>query len=154
VSVDQYISALPGQLPQEMKKGKYYSVTILSTKNQVSLNARETAIGKGASESVAMSTGVRMIGYHADNLPFNTEEWKNNMRSKNQELSLSGPYSSPEWCLQKDHQDSCIMGSSNGLEYGNTLARSSGFFIVAVCFGVLCVYLESPTNQITGLCPE
>jgi hypothetical protein len=45
---------------------------------------------KRAFERDAMSAGVRVKGYHADNVPFNAEEWKNDMRSKDQELSLSG----------------------------------------------------------------
>jgi hypothetical protein len=102
VSVDQYIWALPGQLRhtkgREMKKDKYYGGKIfvdhaslkVFIKHQVTLNAEETAMGKRAFERDAMSARVRVTGYHADNIPFTADEWKNYMMSNDQELSLSG----------------------------------------------------------------
>jgi hypothetical protein len=102
VSVDQYICALPGRLPhtkgKEMKKDKYCGGTIfvdhasskVFIKHQVTLNARETVMGKRTFKREAMSAGVRINSYYADNVPFNAEEWKNDMQSKDQELSLSG----------------------------------------------------------------
>jgi hypothetical protein len=41
-------------------------------------------------ERESMSNGVKIRGYHADNVPFNSMEWKNDINGKNQELTLSG----------------------------------------------------------------
>jgi hypothetical protein len=102
VSVDQYVSALPGRLPnmkgKETKKDKYCGGTIfvdhasskVFIKNQVSLNAGETVMDKRAFEREAMSNSVTIRGYHADNVPFNSQEWRNDINSKNQGLPLSG----------------------------------------------------------------
>jgi hypothetical protein len=102
VSVHQYVSALPGRLPhtkgKEPKQDKYcggttfldHASTKIFIKNQVSLNAGETVMAKKAFEREAMSSGVRIRGYHANNVPFNSEAWRLDIESKGQELSLSG----------------------------------------------------------------
>jgi hypothetical protein len=76
VLVDQYVSALHGRLPhtkgKEPKKDKYCGGTIfvdhvstkMFVKNQVSLNAAETVMAKKAFEREAMTSGVRIRGYH------------------------------------------------------------------------------------------
>jgi hypothetical protein len=81
VSVDQYISALPGRLlntkGKEAKKDMYCGGTIfvdhassrVFIKNQVSLNAGETVMAKRAFEREALSNGVIIRGYHTDNIP-------------------------------------------------------------------------------------
>jgi hypothetical protein len=70
VSVDQYVSALPGHLPhtkgEEMKKDQYCGGTIfvdhasskVFIKHQISLNAGETAMGKRMFKRDAMGAGV------------------------------------------------------------------------------------------------
>jgi hypothetical protein len=59
-------------------------------KHQASLNAGETVMLKRAFKREAMNSGVRIKAYHANNVPFNSEEWKRDMLSKCQELALSG----------------------------------------------------------------
>jgi hypothetical protein len=41
-------------------------------------------------ERDAMTSGVRIQGYHADDVPFNSEAWRLDVESTGQELSLSG----------------------------------------------------------------
>jgi hypothetical protein len=89
---------LPHTKGKETKKDQYCGGTIfvdhalskVFIKHQVMLNARETVMGKRAFERDVMSAGVRVKSYHADNVPFNAEEWQIDMKSKNQELSFSG----------------------------------------------------------------
>jgi hypothetical protein len=66
-------------------------------KNQALLNAGETVMAKKIFEREAMSNGVKIRGYHANNIPFNSSEWKNEINSKNQELTLL--------CTGAHHQD-------------------------------------------------
>jgi hypothetical protein len=87
-SIDQYVSALPGRLPhtkgKENKKYQYFGGTIFIDhpsskeflKHQVLLNAGETVMTKRSYEREVMSSGVRIKAYHANNVPFNSEEWK------------------------------------------------------------------------------
>ena len=85
VSMDQYISATPGRLPntkgKEKKELKYNGGTIfvdhasshVYLKHQVSLTAGETLRAKKAFEQYASSFGVRVKHYRADNVPFRTD---------------------------------------------------------------------------------
>jgi hypothetical protein len=102
VSLDQYMGSTPGRLPntkgKELKKDKYTGGTIfvdhasgfVFVRNQVSLRAGETVIAKKAFESLANSFGVKVKGYHADNVPFDSVEFKADLLAKNQTLDLSG----------------------------------------------------------------
>jgi Reverse transcriptase (RNA-dependent DNA polymerase) len=102
VSVDQYIGFAPGRLPntkgKELLKDKYTGGTIfvdhasgfVFVRNQVSLRVGETLISKKMFEGVSRQYGVRIGSYFGDNFPFNSEEFKADIRNKNQTLVLSG----------------------------------------------------------------
>jgi hypothetical protein len=88
VSVYQYMSVLPGRLPntkgKENKKDQYCGGTIfvdhasskIFLKRQVSLNTGKTVPLKKSFEREAMSSGMKIKAYHDDNVAFNSEEWK------------------------------------------------------------------------------
>jgi hypothetical protein len=90
VSIDQYISAIPGRLEhtrgKETKKEKYVGGTIFCD----SLRAGDTIQAKRLLESMSASCGVRIKGYHADNVPFDSNEFKQELPSKNQTITLPG----------------------------------------------------------------
>lgn len=100
VSIDQYMSAIPGRLPntkgKESKKDRYVGGTIFCdhaskliwVSHQVSLRAGD--IAKRLFVSMASSCSVMIKLYHADNVPFESNEIKRELISKNQEMSLSG----------------------------------------------------------------
>ncbi|KAG7358094.1 hypothetical protein IV203_014681 [Nitzschia inconspicua] len=102
ISVDQYVSSVPGRLPhtagKESSKDKYHGGTIfvdhatsfLFLVNQVSLRAGETINSKVAFERFAHSCGHRLQSFRADNMPFDSAEFKADLVAKNQTISLSG----------------------------------------------------------------
>lgn len=102
VHVDQYASAALGRLPHtkgnEAKKDKYCGGTIfvdaasrkMFKKHQLSLRAGDTVLAKREFEAMAAKEGVTIKRYHADNLPFNSQEFKLDIESKQQALTLSG----------------------------------------------------------------
>ncbi|KAG7373658.1 reverse transcriptase RNA-dependent DNA polymerase [Nitzschia inconspicua] len=102
ISVDQYVSSVPGRLPhtagKESSKDKYHGGTIfvdhatsfLFLVNQVSLRAGETIHSKVAFERFAHSCGHRLQSFRADNMPFDSAEFKADLVAKNQTISLSG----------------------------------------------------------------
>ncbi|MHA7927723.1 MAG: hypothetical protein ACX936_21195, partial [Marinobacter sp.] len=103
VSVDSYISALPGRLPhtkgKEKPKQKYNGGTIfcdhasgvLFLVNQVSLRAGETCQAKLRFEQWARSHNVpRIAGYRADNVPFSQGAFIDNVRLQGQSMEYSG----------------------------------------------------------------
>ncbi|KAG7369081.1 reverse transcriptase RNA-dependent DNA polymerase [Nitzschia inconspicua] len=102
ISVDQYVSSVPGRLPhtagKESLKDKYHGGTIfvdhatsfLFLVNQVSLRAGETIHSKVAFERFAHSCGHRLQSFRADNMPFDSAEFKADLVAKNQTISLSG----------------------------------------------------------------
>jgi hypothetical protein len=58
--------------------------------HQVSLRAGETVLAKRKFEWMAAEEGVRIKGYHADNVPFDLQEFRLDIESKQQRLVLSG----------------------------------------------------------------
>ncbi|KAG7374494.1 reverse transcriptase RNA-dependent DNA polymerase [Nitzschia inconspicua] len=102
ISVDQYVSAVPGRLPntegKELPKDKYHGGTIfvdhassyIFLVNQISLRAGETLQSKLAFERFAHNCGHKLKSFRADNMPFNSQEFKSDLVAKNQELTLSG----------------------------------------------------------------
>lgn len=82
VSIDQYYSAALGRLPntkgKESKKDKYcggtlfvdHASSLVFLKHQVSLRAGDTVMSKKEFERKSAEVGVRIKGYHADNVPF------------------------------------------------------------------------------------
>jgi hypothetical protein len=101
VSIDQYISALPGRLPhtkgKESKKNIYRGGTLfvdhasgyIFLKNQVSLRVGETLRAKQAFEFAAQH-GVRVCSYHADNVPFSAQEFIDHLEQQDQTIIYSG----------------------------------------------------------------
>jgi hypothetical protein len=59
-------------------------------KHQVSLQAGDTIQAKRLFESMAASCGARIKGYHADNVPIYSNEFKQELTSKKQTITLSG----------------------------------------------------------------
>ena len=102
VSIDQYISALPGRLPhtkgKESKKDRYHGGTIfvdhasqfVHLSNQVSLNAGETIQSKRAFEQMAKTFGQTIRSYRADNVPFGSDDFRNEIERCNQTIDFSG----------------------------------------------------------------
>jgi hypothetical protein len=102
ISVDQYVSALLGWLPhtkgKESKNSQYNGGTLfvdhasgyIFLRNQVSLTAGETLRAKKAFEQFASSVGVSLQQFRADNVPFNSAEFRRNLESNGQFITFSG----------------------------------------------------------------
>jgi len=102
VSIDQYVSALPGRLThtagKEAKTEQYNGGTLfvdhasafIFIRHQVSLRAGETLRAKAAFERIALEHGVRVKGYLADNVPFAAKEFVADITQKNQTIEYSG----------------------------------------------------------------
>jgi hypothetical protein len=102
VSIDQYISGLPGRLThtrgKEDKKTQYNGGTLfvdhysgyIHHKNQVSLRIGETLKGKHNFECFSKQFNVKIKHYHADNAPFGANELKVDIANQDQELTFSG----------------------------------------------------------------
>jgi hypothetical protein len=101
VSLDQYMGLIPGRLPhtkgKELEKDHYTGGTIfvdhasvfIYVRNQVSLHAGETIVSKKLFETLAQSYGVTIESYLADNVPFNSREFTQDLHSKGQKIDLS-----------------------------------------------------------------
>ena len=102
VSIDQYMSALPGRLPhtkgKEKKKDQYNGGTLfvdhatgfMYLKHQVSLKAGETIKAKRAFEQLAAEYGIKIQGYRADNVPFGSAEFRRELENNDQTIDFSG----------------------------------------------------------------
>jgi hypothetical protein len=102
VSIDQYISALPGQLPhtkgKESKNDRYHGGTIFMDqasqyvylRNQVSLTTGETLQSKRIVEQFAQTSGVKIKTYCANNVPFGNDDFRNNVQQHGQTIDFSG----------------------------------------------------------------
>ena len=102
VSSDQFVSSLPGRLPntygKEQESEKYVGGTIFIdeaseyfwVQNQVSLNAAETLIGKHAFERNAIRGGVAILGYRADNGIYKSEEFRADLKKFGQTIQFCG----------------------------------------------------------------
>jgi transposase InsO family protein len=102
VSLDQYVSSVPGRLAhtygKEKKLDKLTGGTIFVDNttghvfiyNQVSASASETLIGKKKYERLALDSGVSVQTYHADNDIFATKAFRAHCDYKGQELEFSG----------------------------------------------------------------
>jgi hypothetical protein len=102
VSVDQYMSSVPGRLPhthgKEKKEDKYTGGTLfinhatgyMFLRHQVSLCAGETVKSKLAFEQEAEQFGIKIKNYRADNVPFGSEEFKQSIEDHNQMVDFSG----------------------------------------------------------------
>jgi hypothetical protein len=102
VSIDQYISSVPGRLPntkgKELKKDRYnggtlfvdHSSAYVHLQHQVSLRVGETLRAKHSFEKFAASHGVKISGFRADNVPFAASEFVADLESKGQAIDYSG----------------------------------------------------------------
>eukprot|EP00980_Cylindrotheca_fusiformis_P004423 scaffold945_cov82-Cylindrotheca_fusiformis.AAC.8 len=103
VSIDSYISSVPGRLPhtrgKENAKDQYNGGTIfcdhvssaIFVVNQISLRAGETLQAKWKFENWCKSNNVPKIkSYRADHVPFNSEAWRNDLALKDQDIDFSG----------------------------------------------------------------
>ena len=102
VSSDQFVSSLPGRLPntygKEAESEKYVGGTIFIDEaseyfwvhNQVSLNAKETLIGKHNFERNAIRNGVTILGYRADNGIYKADEFRDDLKKFGQSIQFCG----------------------------------------------------------------
>jgi hypothetical protein len=102
VSMDQYLSPQTGRLPhtkgKKPKTKQYNGGTIfvdhassfIFLRNQVALTAGETLRSKTAFEQFAATVGVTLKKFHADNVPFNSKEFRRNLELHGQPIAFSG----------------------------------------------------------------
>ena len=102
VSLDQVVCKVPGRLPnsygKEVDSNRYTGATIfvdhasqfLWLVCQISLRAGETLLGKHAFEQFARGVGVMIRGYHADNQPFGSAEFLEDIDLQEQTITFSG----------------------------------------------------------------
>ena len=102
VSGDQYMSSQPGRLPntygREQLGNKYNGGTMLvdhysayiHLNHQISLRVGETLKGKHDFERFASIHGVKIRRYRADNQPFDSAEFRDDIELQDQELDFSG----------------------------------------------------------------
>jgi len=102
VSMDQYISTTPGNLPhtkgEESSALKYTGGTLfvdhcskfMYIYNQVSLGAGETLVGKCSFDSTLSSFEFTVLNYHGDNRIFASRDFKDDCRTIGQHISFSG----------------------------------------------------------------
>lgn len=102
VSMDQYLSTVPGRLPntqgKEKKEHKYCGGTIFidhATKycrafHQSALTAEATLLSKHRFENDLSEFGIRIRGYLGDNHPFRSASFKADCTNQQQEIRYSG----------------------------------------------------------------
>jgi hypothetical protein len=102
VSLDQYVSSVPGRLVhtygKEKKRDKLTGETIFVDHatghvfiyKQVSARTGETLIDKKKYERLTLDSGVSVQNYHADNGIFATKAFRSHCDYKGQELEFSG----------------------------------------------------------------
>ena len=102
VSTDQFVSSLPGRLPntygRERESDKYVGGTVFvdeasgyfSIHNQVSLGAASTVQAKHSFERDAIRHGVTIQGYRGDNGVYKSDAFREDLKRFNQTLDLCG----------------------------------------------------------------
>lgn len=102
VSIDQYISSIPGRLPntrgKESKKEKFIGGTLfvdhasgyIHLRNQQSLRVGDTLKSKHSFEHFSKAHGIKIQSYHADNVPFAAPEFVADLELKQQHITYSG----------------------------------------------------------------
>ena len=102
ISGDHYMSSTPGRLPntygKEQESARYTGGTIwvdhasalMFNRNQVTLTAGETIQSKHAFERFARLHGVTIKRYRADNQPFDSQLFKDDIALQEQALDFSG----------------------------------------------------------------
>ena len=101
-SLDQYVSAFPGRLPntfgKESPKEKFNGGTIfvdhatsyIYIRNQQSLRVGETLQAKHSYEKFASGFGIKLQKFRADNAPFRSAEFQADLELKDQHIDYSG----------------------------------------------------------------
>lgn len=102
ISIDQYISALPGRFPhtkgKESKAERYnggtlfvdHSSGLVFLRNQVSLTTGSTLRSKKQFEAYASQFGIKVKRYRADNVPFSSQSFLQNIKDNDQTIDFSG----------------------------------------------------------------
>lgn len=102
VSIDQYISSVPGRRAhtkgKEAKKDRFVGGTIfvdhasgfIYVQHMLTLRAGDTVNAKRSFEQYAGTHGVKILGYHADNVPFGSREFREALQRHDQVLLFSG----------------------------------------------------------------
>jgi len=102
VSIDQYMSAVPGRLPhtkrKESKKDKYIGGTLfvdhatghIYLRNQSTLNVGDTLKSKNAFERFAKEYGVAIKNYHTNNVLFGAKDFVADLELKHQHITYLG----------------------------------------------------------------
>ena len=102
VSVDQYMSAVPGRREHTKSKEKMgsryqggtifvdHATQLIYVHHQESLGSRATIQGKRKYEKWCRSMGHRVKTYHADNHPFRSNAFKQEVENCDQEMTHSG----------------------------------------------------------------
>ena len=102
ISTDQYVCTFPGRLPHTRGKEKasqqYHGGTIfydhasslIYCSHQVTLGAGDTVQSKHAFEQFAAASGVSIKGYRADNHPFSSAEFMEDINVNDQHINFSG----------------------------------------------------------------
>ena len=102
ISSDQFVSSLPGRLPntygKEKEKDKYTGGTVfideassmIFVENQVSLGAAETLRAKHKFEREALRHGIPILGYRADNGVYQTAAFRADLDRLSQSIQFLG----------------------------------------------------------------
>jgi hypothetical protein len=102
VSIDQYVSGVPGRQPEtkgrEPPSKRFNGGTIfvdhatsyVYIHHQILLRGGETLQAKRAFEQLVLSHGATVKAYHADNAPFGFPEFKQDVLNKQQTITYSG----------------------------------------------------------------
>ena len=138
VSIDQYISSIPGRLPntrgKETKKEKYVGGTLfvdhasgyIHLRNQQSLRVGDTLKSKHSFEHFAKEHGIKIKSYHADNVPFAAQEFVADLRFETTKYYVfRDGCSPPKWSRRTSNPNSNPLGKSNATTCRPSLARSS-----------------------------
>lgn len=109
--MDQIVCKLPGRLPNTFGKEstslKYNGATLYTShysqflflKCQVSLRSGETLVGKHQLDKLAHDFGVNIKHFHADNHPFGSKEFRDDLKLNHQTITYSG--------VGAHHQNGC-----------------------------------------------
>ena len=102
ISSDQFVSSLPGRLPntygKEKVSEKFVGGTVFideasglfTVELQVSLGAAETIRAKNKMEREAIRHGIAILGYRADNGVYKSKEFNDDLKKFNQTIIFSG----------------------------------------------------------------
>ena len=158
-SIDQYISGLPGRLPntfgKEPDKDQYQGGMIfvdhatqwVFLKHQVSLNAGKTVRAKTAFEQAASSCGVKIKSFRADNMPFKAKAFVDDLEHKGQTITYSGTGAHHQNGVTENSVRTITRnGASNVVARNPSVARSGGPQAMAIRDATRHSFVESVTS--------